>query len=116
MKRTYKTLESLAKNTNSDLTLEDIKHKRAYFNTGKNKGYCPFNLKMDDSHYEQIADLLGGNVKTKTKIIWTLKNRQFDHWGLGRIIYSSKRKIWTYCAGQDYPSEITQVRNFIKNY
>ena len=114
MKRTYKNLNSLAKNV-QQLSVQQLINKRAYFNTGVN-GYDYFNFELTDDLINDIVDILGGTSRTKENIFYTLKNDTPQHWGLGRIFYSPRTKRFSYCAGQDYPVELNQIRTFLRNY
>lgn len=37
-----------------------------------------------------------------------------QHWAIGRTFYEATG--WAYCAGQDYPSELNQLRKYLYNY
>lgn len=113
MKRTYKNLDNLAKNVENDFTLKNLLHKRAYFKTGKETGWQSFNFEITNEIYQEIADMLGGNSKTKKKMISNMKNKVLEHWSLGRIDYSIERKRWEYTAGQDNISEYKEIRKFL---
>jgi len=114
MKRTYKNLNSLAKNV-QQLSVQQLINKRAYFNTGKS-GHNDFNFELTDDLINDVVDILGGTPRTKENIFYTLKNDTPQHWGLGRIFYSETTKRFSYCAGQDYPAELNQIRTFLRNY
>jgi hypothetical protein len=114
MKRNYKTINGLAKEcNNSQLTLEDILHCRAHHNK---YGWIDINDLMDEDLAQYVADLLGGQSKTKQDVKNSLlyNGKRLRHWGLQRIIYSNMRKNFTYVAGQDYTYETKEIRNAIK--
>ena len=110
MKRTYKNIDNLAKNV-SQVTAQTLISQRAYFN---GVGWEEINNLMTDEIAQEIADLLGGRNATKETIVRVLTTQRFSAWYLERIIYDEKRKQWTYCAGQDYPYEIKQIRNDLR--
>ena len=112
MKRTYKNIENLQK-VSEQLTLENILHCRTYH---KKVGYITINDLMTEDLAQSIADLLGGQSKTKEAVKRSLlyHGKSLNHWGLRRILYSKRLKRFTYCAGQDYTYEVKEIRNSIK--
>ncbi len=118
MKRTYNTFDNLVKNIEGEITLENLLHRRGFFNTGKEQGWNSFEIKEDIEYvYRDIVEnLLGGNYKTQKRIIIILDRhgKSLNHWGLARISYDRKKKLWNYTAGADYPNEIKLIRNYLK--
>ena len=112
MKRNYKSIKTLA-NKCEQITLENILHCRAYH---KNHGWIDINNLMSDELVDEIAHLLGGNRDTKARIrsVLSYAGSSLNHWGLRRILYSPKTDRFSYCAGQDYPYELRQIRNYLK--
>jgi len=37
-----------------------------------------------------------------------------QHWAISRTFYEGDR--WAYCAGQDYPAELNQLRKYLYNF
>lgn len=72
------------------------------------------NLKVEVA--EIVSELLGGFKKTKESVRFNLLHTRPQHWGLDRIILCKRgeRMFFSYCAGQDYPSEIKTIRNAVK--
>lgn len=72
------------------------------------------NIKVDESFksdaINQIVELLGGRQKTKDRIKFVIKNNPLHTWYADRIIFDANRNRWVYVAGQDYPTEITEIR------
>ena len=65
-----------------------------------------------------IANSLGGRYKTKQSICRNLKSDLTpQHWGLSRLMLEGGKSefYWSYCAGQDYPYELQQIRNSLRN-
>ncbi len=114
MKRNYKSIATLAKVT-EQLTLQNIISQRAYH---KKAGWIKINDLMTYEVAQEIADLLGGRTKTKDTVRRVLLrySTSLRHWGLDRIIYDGKHKRFQYIAGQSYPDEIREIRNYIKAY
>lgn len=70
----------------------------------------------EDFFYEsidQIVNLIGGQAKTMQKIRYTLRSQKFNHWSADRFIWSNSRKRWEYCAGQDQPLEMKEIRKYL---
>lgn len=117
--RNYKHLKSLIKavGPNSQITLNILISGRAYF---PKKGWEPFNYELTDNDIDQIKNLLGGRKSTPENIDSALRYRfkSINNIGILRNLIvelkEDKSIRWTYCAGQDYPSEIAYVRNFLK--
>jgi len=64
----------------------------------------------------QLIDIIGGHSHTRDIIRVTLKHEKPQHWALKRMLlekYGKKPKI-SYCAGQDYVSEIKHLRDSLK--
>lgn len=64
-----------------------------------------------------ISECLGGWQATKKQVKNSLMFSRPQHWGLSRIFleqYNGNEPFLSYCAGQDYPSEIKTIRNAIK--
>ena len=67
---------------------------------------------------ERIVSLLGGHDKTKRRVKSVLTYGSFQHWGLDRFHVDKINYIkdepakyeLNYCAGQDYPEEINNIR------
>lgn len=75
------------------------------------------NIKIDETFFnesiDQITQLIGGHQKTKDIIKYTLRNTPVHQWFASRIIFDGVK--WSYIAGQDYPSEIAEIRRLLKN-
>jgi len=104
-----KTLIELA-NEGNEITLSAIKSKRAYISNN----WQPFEYTLTDEDVENICDLLGGWHKTRNKVGYRLHSLSSIpyHWSFDRISFSKHTKSWHYCAGQDYPSELSTIRNW----
>lgn len=65
---------------------------------------------------DKIVEVLGGQAKTMNAIRRVLKYSTPQHWGLGRIFlesYGGETPKFRYCAGQDYPAELQQIRKYL---
>lgn len=63
----------------------------------------------------KLADIFGGRAQTKTRVFNTLLHERRQNWGLSRVFLEKypRHNIGahlSYCAGQDMPSEIRQIR------
>ena len=112
--KNFKSIEQLNKaieKANGQLTFEMLLNQRAYFG----KGWEYFNI-SDEVKRETISlvidEVLGGWKKHKDTMNYVLNNVPLSHWGLQRILYSNNR--WSYCAGQDYSSELKSIREYIR--
>lgn len=108
--KNFKHLSSLSKSC-EQLTLQNIINGRAYFKQG---GWGTFTFELSENQMEQIVDLIGGHTKTKRNVKWSLQNQKPQHWGLDRIVYNQRSAAFTYIAGQDYPSELREIRKAMK--
>lgn len=76
------------------------------------------NIKIDPEFKEkaidEIVELLGGRQATKDRIRFVIKNTPVHAWFASRIYFNASRQRWEYIAGQDYPREITEIRNQLK--
>jgi hypothetical protein len=100
--------------TKQDTTAQEIINRRIYLNYN----WQDFELSEEAQAeaIEMIVETLGGQNKTKDAIRRTLSYSRPQHWGLRRVIFSKygDKLRCSYCAGQDYPAELNQIRNAIK--
>lgn len=81
------------------------------------KGYEEIEIEENfyNNSIDEIVSLIGGHAKTMQKIRFRLRQGPLNHWSAKNFIWSQKRKCWTYCAGQDHPEEIRQIRKYLTN-
>lgn len=78
------------------------------------------NIEISSELREKIADelseLYGGRSKTKSRVYSSLRYGTPQHWGLGRTFLENygNNPRFSYCAGQDYPYELNQIRTALK--
>ena len=108
-----KTVKEVSLMTSRDVTLSSVKSGRIYTDNWQD---CKISL--SDTDIEQIADLLGGWARTKEAVKLALRNIHSlrSKWYFDRILFSKYRNEWVYCAGQDYSSEIAEIRKDLANY
>jgi hypothetical protein len=66
---------------------------------------------------QRLSEIFGGVKATQERVYSHLMNEQRQHWGLKRVFlekYSDKPAFISYCAGQDMPAEIKEIRNSLK--
>ena len=86
------------------------------------KGWIDFEYALTEKQKENFVSLFGHGCRQDTKnALWRAANDNFHNVRgcgiLGRVAFGEYEADGvTYCAGQDYPSEITFVRNWIKKY
>lgn len=112
--KTFKTIEQLNKaieKANGQLTFEMLLNQRAPLG----KGWEYFNI-SDEVKREIVShvvnNILGGWKVHRPRIEYILNNTPLSHWGLQRILFRNGR--WSYYAGQDYTSELRQIREYIR--
>ena len=89
---------------NQNLTLDDFINGYTY------KGSKLFKT-LSDNDIDQLIDIIGGRKKDRIKSVLTYDLKSADFWGVAnRFMYDYKSGKWSYCAGQDYISEMAQVR------
>jgi len=95
------------------LSLYNISSERAYI-IGKGWQNVKFKEDFRLESFNAIVELLGGTKKTKTKILFNLKNTPIYGWFAERIIFDNHLQRWVYIAGQDCPKEKQEIRNLLK--
>lgn len=110
-KRNYKSIESL-KNRVDNLNLYNLMSQSIYIDGA---GWIKTNNLLTDDLIDQVCDLLGGHSKTKEKMFHVIKRGGFSRWYLERIYYAFESKCFRYCAGQDYPAELIEIRRDLTN-
>ena len=105
------TLKTAIKNT-TQLTAEQVINGRFYHSK---KGWVSLTLTDKETALQMIADCLGGRKRAKIESVLNWGKPQ--HWGLRRIFFKIyEDKIYcSYCAGQDYPGELNQIRKYLYN-
>ena len=67
---------------------------------------------------EQIVEIAGGRQATRQAMRRTLEDERPQHWALKRMHllppYGSSPARLSYCAGQDYTSEMRQLRDYLR--
>ena len=97
------------------LSVQQLLNNRVHL---KNKGWTAIKLtdELTTEIIERTVEILGGHYKTRSTVENALKFREVQHWTLERMFvndYGSGAKI-SYCAGQDYTSEMNTGRTAIK--
>jgi hypothetical protein len=113
--RTFKTLNQVLKAVDYQLSVQQLLNNRVHL---KNKGWTAIKLteELTTEIIERTVEILGGHYKTRSTVEKALKYREPQHWTLERMFinsYGNGAKI-SYCAGQDYTSEMNTGRTAIK--
>ena len=72
--------------------------------------------RCEDELVSSILDVLGGWTKNQARMSRVLRNSRPQHWGLTRIFiekFGDSPVRVSYCAGQDYPWELRQIRQYL---
>lgn len=104
-------IETFVKKANQ-LTLQNIINGQYYDNK---KGWIKVPKSIDTDHLIEMAvGVIGGNKKGRIRMM--LKHYLPQHWAIDRVHFDLGRsgKIYcSYCAGQDYPYELNQLRKYL---
>lgn len=108
--RTIKTIKQAQKIEQGQLTIQKLLNGRLY----TSEGWQSFKVapELREEIAQKVSELLGGRKTTKEAVYHTLKNERPQHWGLSRIHIEGERL--SYCAGQDYPAELAEIRKALK--
>ena len=89
---------------NLDLTLDD-------FINGFTRGGVMLFKCLSPDDVDQLVDIIGGRNKDRIRSVLTYDLKRASFWGVeNRFMYNYKLNRWSYCAGQDYPTEMSRVR------
>jgi hypothetical protein len=106
-------IETLVRNT-TQLNLQEILNNKFYHNK---YGWIKTGMSQKEREraINMAVDVIGG--RRKESIRGKLTYASPNHWALRRIffnigIYDGKLRC-TYCAGQDYPYELNQLRKYL---
>jgi hypothetical protein len=110
-----KTIKITKQNVNKlteQFTLNNLTTGRAsIIGTGWN------DIKIDEQFFNEsinnIVELLGGRQKTKETIKYKLRNEPIYGWFSNRIVFCKHNNVWTYIAGQEYTTEIKEIRKIL---
>lgn len=104
---TYKTLDGLLRQLQwSTLTGENMADKRATFSNGWHYNF-KVTQELEDAFWNGVAHVIWKRPSQNQ----IEKLRYAKSWMLRRMMYS--KYGFEYCAGQDYPSEIRSIQNYI---
>lgn len=104
---TYKTLDGLTRQIQwNTLTGEHMANMRATFANGWHYNF-KVTQELEDQFWNGIAHVIWRRPSERQ----TSLLRHAKSWMLQRMMYSGGR--FSYCAGQDYPSEIRTIQNYI---
>lgn len=95
----------------NDLSLASFVNGRAYHKT---LGYTNHSLELPE--VGKLVELLKGRKETKAKIQRVLEFHlsSIGSYGIYEGLHFDPLKSdWSYCAGQDYPSELAFIRKLI---
>lgn len=114
--KTFNTLNELFKETSGrQTTAQELINSCVYLNDG---GWTKIELstELKQEVINKIVDCFGGQERTKTNIRFTLHRETPQHWGLSRTILVKRDNEvrFTYIAGQDYTSELNEIRKKLK--
>ena len=113
--KTFNSIEELFTATKGgQLTAQEIVNRRAHVDGEWQDIELSEDAKSD--FIESVVSILGGQNRTKSDVRYNLRRSTPQHWGLSRIIlskYGESPARWSYCAGQDYPSEIATIRKYL---
>lgn len=113
--KVFKTLEEILKAVDYELSVQQLINEKVHL---KGLGWSKIELsnELKDLIINKTVDILGGHQKTKVLTSKALEFRTPQHWTLSRMFvndYGNGARI-SYCAGQDYTSEMRTGRKAIK--
>lgn len=85
----------------------------------KDEGWADIELttELREHVVNEVVALAGGHRQTRERMWRALTYETRQHWALGRMFvekYNESPARLRYCAGQDYPSEMAQLRAALK--
>lgn len=102
------------KNVSQRITQFNAEHLTTARANIKNDGWQ--NIKIENGFHQEsineIIALIGGRNKTQKIMKLKLENEPFHHWSATRFIYDYNNQQWKYVAGQDYNSEMKEIRKY----
>ena len=111
----FNTLQEIFAATNGiQISAQSILNRRAHI-FGEYQDFTVSD-ELSEQIIESILDLLGGWAKNRKYMRSTLKYGTPQHWGLSRIFlesYGGEEPRFRYCAGQDYPAELREIRKYL---
>lgn len=113
---TFKTLEQVKRRVSQQATAQQLLNRRM---SVKGQGWVKIALseELEELICNQVSELLGGHHKTRAAVYNNLMRSSQQHWGLDRVLveqYGKSKARLSYCAGQDYTSELNTIRTVLK--
>ena len=110
--KNYKTLRGLLSQNGGQLHFNDFHANRMYH---KNLGWISFRLKKEekDKGYKMLASAIYANGEKMYERMKYYNGREYGIFN--RIFFERDGKCATYCAGQDYPSEIRFIQKLLRD-
>lgn len=114
--RTFNTLEDIFEATKgSQFTAQQFINRRANIDGVWQDFEVSNDLRLKVGR--EIADLYGGREQSRWSIQVSINSCRPQHWGLSRTIlekYGDSPARFSYCAGQDYRYELSEIRKALK--
>lgn len=107
--RIYKTVAGMASQT-KQLTAQEVLDGR-FCHIKHGWINCKLELDAMEVFFQDMLAIIGG--KKRNVVSTAIRYRRPNHWTLKRIIWSNGH--WQYYAGQDYTSELNQLRKYLYN-
>lgn len=115
--KSIKSLDQLFKLADPhQVTAQEVLNGRTSLKVGSYQE-VNFAPELREEVIQKIVETLGGRERTKVSIYSRLRNERPQHWGLARFLlvkYGDKPAYFSYCAGQDMPFEMKQIREALK--
>lgn len=113
--RTFATLDAIHAATNQT-SAQQLLNGRVCL---KDEGWTDIEItpELREQVVNEVVSLAGGHRATQARMWRSLTYETRQHWALGRMFvekYDESPARLRYCAGQDYPSEMAQLRAALK--
>lgn len=107
----YHTIQAMAEDT-TQLKLSKLLSKRLYH---IKDGHMDATVADEEfiKAVDACVEIIGGRKKPFIRTAILNGGATLSHYALGRFVYSSSGKGWSYCAGQSYDEELRDLRKYL---
>lgn len=113
--KTFNSYAEILAATDMQISAQNLINGRMHT---KDEGWTDFEItsELREKFADEVSELYGGRIKTKSAVYSSLRYGRPQHWGLGRTFLENygNNPRFRYCAGQDYPYELNQIRTALK--
>lgn len=112
----FNKIEQIFKRADYQINFQDLVINGRYHDKIDGWSQCTFTDDLEEQLIDLFMDQIGGWEKSKAAIRRAVEFHKPQHWALSRFFLEERNNkiMLVYCAGQDYPAELAELRRYLK--